>query len=189
MLAHDSGGPGPKGPGQGGAYVRPGTRRSAIEPPLHSFDPTDWRMYADLLQDASAPAEQWQRAARIGASLARDVSLVLVNFCPAESLASSTFGNHWLRVGNTWFVGAEGTFIESNRVAWWRRDWVRDGFARYPSTDPDRVVDTLIRLNYGTPTKLPHPRFHLLLEKQAPAQLLEAFFDAHALTEIPAEYL
>jgi hypothetical protein len=187
MQPHDTSFPGPKGPGQG-EFARPAPRRSVIEQPLHSLDATDWRAYADQLR-ASGLDDQGRRAARIAESLARDVNLVLVNFCPAESLASAEHGNHWLRVGQTWFIGAPGTFIETNRVVWWRLAWVRAGFKRYPSTDADRVENDLIKLNYGTPLQLPHPRFDQLVEKQTAAALLAAFFDAHALAEIPSEYL
>jgi hypothetical protein len=123
-----------------------------------SLDATDWRMYCDRLQDADAPESEWQRAQRIAHSLAQDVKLVVVNFCPADYLGQGEHGNHWLRLGRTWFIGAEGTFIEDNRLVWWRRSWAHEGFARYPSVDSDRNEEKLLALNYGTPWDLSHPR-------------------------------
>jgi hypothetical protein len=147
-------------------------------------------MYCDLLQDAGAPEEEWQRADRIANSLALDVKLVLINFCPASPLESEAYRNHWLRVGRTWFIGAAGTMIEGNRLVWWRLSWVHDGFERYPSDDPDRNEADLTALNYGTPWDLPHPRFkEVRKKKRAYPKLITAFFDGHALAEIPQEYL
>jgi hypothetical protein len=191
----DSQGPGPKGPGnefptQRQMVDRPvvqpvvqQTGQPTLEPPVHSIDPRDWQTFSRQLREGNVPEERWRWAARIAESLSRDVNLVLINHCPPEPLA-----NHWLRVGHTWFIGAENTMIETNRLVWWRPEWVRDGFERYPSDDPDRVVDRLIALNLGTPWTLPHPRFNMLLAKQSREDLAVAFFKTHALTEIPAEY-
>jgi hypothetical protein len=155
------------------------------DPDRPSLDATDWRMYCDLLQDAGAPQDEWQRADRIANSLAVDSKLVLINFCPPGPL-----NNHWLRVGHTWFIGAEATMIDANRLVWWRPAWVRDGFERYPSNDPDRNEARLIALNYGTPWNLPHPRLHCVQGKPSIyAEFITAFFDGHALAEIPQEYL
>jgi hypothetical protein len=155
-----------------------------------SLDATDWRMYCDRLQDANAPEVEWQRAQRIATSLAQDVKLVLVKFCHAESLSDGEYGNHWLRVGRTWFIGSDGTYIEEGDLAWWRRNWIVDGFVRYPSTDPDRNEEKLIALNYGTPWDLPHPRWPTVRkQRKRHADLIGRFFDALALAEIPQEYL
>lgn len=156
----------------------------ALPAPTHSLDPADWFMYCDLLQDANAPEETWGRARRIAESLSRDPKLVLINYCPEEPLR-----NHWLRVGQTWFIGAAGTLIETNRLVWWRVEWARQGFERYPSRQPSRDIPALIALNYGLPWDLPHPRFHLLREAKTYPELEPLFWDAHALSEIPAEYL
>jgi len=153
-----------------------------LRAPTHSLDPADWSMFSDLLQDAGEPEKKWAR--RIAESLAVGPKLVLINYCPARPLQ-----HHWLRVGRTWFIGADGTFIEGNRLVWWREAWVRQGFARYPSDDPDRKVDELIALNLGLPWDLPHPRFDLLKQAKRYARLRPAFFDAHAQAEIPARYL
>jgi len=159
--------------------------KPTIPPPRKNLDPTEWRMYCDLLQDADAPQEEWQRAGRIAEGLQRDPKLVLVNYCPADPLGG-TQSNHHLRVGFTWFIGAELTVIESNQLVWWRLEWVRAGFERYPSTDRDRDVEKLIGWNYGTPWELSHPRFHLLQKKRR--QLVAKFFDGHAFAELPAEF-
>jgi len=153
-------------------------------PPEHSLDPTDWRTYCDLLQDADAPRDLWRRAGRIADSLARDPKLVLINHCPAEHLAG-----HWLRVGRTWFIGAPLTVIETSQLAWWRPEWVRAGFASYPTRDPKRNIDDLLALNYGTPWELPHPRFDALRAAGRQVALVAAFFDTHGLDDIPPEYL
>ncbi len=152
--------------------------------PNRSLDPAEWSMYCDLLQDAGEPEEKWTRARHIAESLAVDPKLVLINYCPARPLEG-----HWLRVGRTWFIGADGTFIENNRLVWWRAAWVRAGFERYPSRDPDRDVSRLIGLNHGVPWDLPHPRFELVKTARRYSRLRQAFFDAHALTEIPTRYL
>lgn len=168
----------------------PRRRRQRLEPPTHSVDATDWRMYCDLLQDAEAPEEQWQRVRRIADSLALDVRLVLMNPCPAGSLSDHRYGNHWLRVGREWFIGAPGTYIEDKpRLVWWRPAWVRDGFARYPSTDPDRKEEELLALNHGTPWNLPHPRYGLLRDNHDLfTRAILAFFEGHSQHEMPAEY-
>jgi hypothetical protein len=153
--------------------------------PAHSVEPTDWRMYCDLLQDAGAPEEEWRRAGRIADSLAGDVRLVLIAACAAEHL-----GNHYLRVGKDWFIGADGTYLDNyDPLVWWRETWVRAGFRRYPTTARKRPVKRLIALNLGTPWQLAHPRFEFLRERPQHAALVAAFFDAHALPEIPAGYL
>jgi hypothetical protein len=176
----------------------PGPRKPTLPLPLDSTDrkrpsleATDWRMYCDRLQDADAPEEEWQRAGRIASSLAADVKLVIVNPCPAPNLASTQYGNHWLRVGRRWFIGAEGTLIEGNLLMWWRRDWIVAGFARYPSSDPDRVEVKLTALNYGTPWDMPHPRWPKVqaTKVRSFAALIKRFFDAHAHAEMPQEYL
>lgn len=41
----------------------------------NSFDPVDWWMHCDLLQDAGAPARLWRRSRRIGDALANDPRL------------------------------------------------------------------------------------------------------------------
>jgi hypothetical protein len=141
-------------------------------------------MYCDLLQDAGAPEEEWQRADRIAASLAADSKLVLINFCEGRSL-----DNNYLRVGTNWFIGADETRLENYRQAWWRPKWVRSGFRRYPTTSDSRSVRSLMRLNTGTPWTLPHPRFEIVQQRPVYADLIVAFFHAHALEEIPEEYL
>jgi hypothetical protein len=171
--------------------------QQTLPPPLDAGDPerlsldaTDWRMYRDRLQDAGAPENEWQRASNIAASLAQDVKLVVVSYCPARSLKSAQHGNHWLRIGKTWFIGADGTCIEGNRLVWWRRDWVWDGFARYPSADPHRDEGKLTELNYGTPWDMPHPRWSLVrARKRFYKTVIGRFFDGHGAAEIPAEYL
>jgi hypothetical protein len=158
-----------------------------------SLDATDWRMYCDRLQDANAPESEWQRAKHIADSLAQDAKLVLIKFCQAEFLGDRRHTNHWLRVGETWFIGAPATVIDSSssHLVWWRRSWVLEGFVRYPSSDPDRNEEKLIGLNYGTPWKLPHPSWPKVRrkKKQMHETLIERFFDAHALVAIPQEYL
>lgn len=159
-----------------------------IPAPVHSLDPTDWRMYCDLLQDADAPESEWDRARRIAESLAQDARMVLVSYCPPSPL-----DGHWLRVGTTWFIGAEKTHIEKNRLVWWRAEWVREGFARYPYNSeiyPHRDEEHLLKMNTGTPQNMPHPRWHLLLKrKRATAKATAAFFEGHSHHELPEEYL
>jgi hypothetical protein len=174
----------------------PAAPAPTLPPPLGkrwkrvSLDATDWRMYCDRLQDASAPEVEWQRAQRIADSLAQDVKLVLVAFAQAAALDDARYGNHWLRVGKSCFAGTEDTYIERYPLAWWRRSWVVDGFVRYPSSNPNRNEKELLALNYGTPWDLPHPRWPLVRKKRKKhADLVERFFDAHALAEIPQEYL
>lgn len=153
--------------------------------PTHSLDPTEWRMYCDLLQDAAAPEAEWQRARRIADSLAADVRLVLIAHCPAVHL-----DGHYLRVGKDWFIGADGTYLDNyDPLVWWREAWVRAGFERYPTTSRARRPKDLIALNHGTPWHLAHPRFEWLRDRTKQAAFVAAFFAAHALIDIPDEYL
>ncbi len=153
------------------------------EAPRYSLDPTDWRMYCDLLQDADAPSEEWQKARRIAESLEGEPNLILINYCAAEHLA-----NHYLRVGETWFIGGTLTRIHVYPVVWWRPAWVLDGFERYPTSDPDRTVGELIALNLGTPWHLPHPLFEEFRARDGFEAILANFFDTHGHVEMPAEY-
>jgi hypothetical protein len=161
----------------------------ATDPERFSLDPGEWRAYRDRLRDAAAPESEWQRAQRIADSLTQEVNLVLVNFCEARHLNHEKHGNHFLRIGKTWFIGGERTFIDTYSFIWWRRDWVVSGFARFPSSDPERDVERLIALNYGTPWDMPHPRWsEVRSDKDLYETAIECFFITHTLVEIPPEY-
>jgi hypothetical protein len=156
---------------------------AADAPECISLDATDWHMYCDRLQDANAPEEEWRRAKRIADSLALDSNLVLIAHCQAEYLQ-----DHYLRVGENWFIGADGTVIDGYPLVWWRPAWVRAGFRRYPTTSKKRRPQKLIALNIGTPWDCPHPNYARVRQGRGFPKLVLAFFDTHSQVELPQEY-
>jgi hypothetical protein len=122
-----------------------------------------------------------ERARRIGDSLARDVNLTLVLHCPAQSLE-----RHWLRVGRTWFIPVQGTHLESYGAArWFRPEWVRSGFRRYPyhrDTYSRRAPKRMVEFASGTPWSRSCKRN--LLDMYGPG-LIGWFFFAHSRPEVP----
>jgi hypothetical protein len=163
---------------------------ATLPPPLDAGDPerisldaTDWHMYCDRLQDADAPEEEWQRAQRIAASLDQDSNLVLIAGCEAEHLY-----DHYLRVGENWFIGADGTHLWNYPLVWWRPAWVLAGFRRYPTTSEDRKPRKLITLNTGTPWGVPNPAFPTVRQGSEFPKLILAFFNAHSQVKMPLRY-
>ena len=53
------------------------------EPP-DSFDPVDWWMYSDILQEMGAPAARWRKAKRVGDSLHAEPRLLLWAIDPGD---------------------------------------------------------------------------------------------------------
>lgn len=156
-------------------------------PPVHSLDPVDWRMYCDLLQDADRPAGEWGWARRVADSLDCGPGLTLVLLCPSAFLEQ-----HWLRVGKTWFIPVEGTYLDrKEHFLWWRPEWVREGFDRYPvdrKSYPPREPEKMIAFASGTPWSHPHPEFDRLVQRQM-IRLRRRFFATHGLVEQPRAWL
>jgi hypothetical protein len=155
-----------------------------LSAPLDSLDPADWWMYSDLLQESEAVPFLAERARRIGDSLAKGVNLVLVLYCQERGLE-----NHWLRVARTWFIPVKGTYLTSYKQArWFRPEWVRAGFKRYPydkSLYSRRDSTRMIRFASGTPWSEPCKAD--VLELYGP-QLIGWFFWAHAQPMLPATW-
>jgi len=157
--------------------------------PLHSFDPIDWFMYCDLLQDAGASSRRWTFARRVAESLQREPTLVLVLACPASSLQG-----HWLRVGRNWFVPTEATMIDkySGGYAWWHRDWARRGLLRYPYLTENYGVrddNRLLDFAQGTPEKHQHSQFETFRRLWSDKNLRSQFFRGHSLQRVPSVWL
>jgi len=160
-----------------------------LAPPLDSLDPTDWRMYCDLLQDAGASPRRWAAARQVADSLAAGKDLVLVLRCGATALQG-----HWLRVGLTWFVPTQLTSIEHYRTgfAWWRRDWAARGMDRYPysaSVYGARDEAKLLDFASGTPWEHKHPGFAKFTRQWTLETLKRAYFHGHGLRRMPTDWM
>jgi hypothetical protein len=155
-----------------------------LSAPLHSVDPADWWMYSDLLQEAGAIPFLAERARRIGDSLARAPNLVLVLYCPERGLE-----NHWLRVARSWFIPVSGTILPQSSAKdlprWFRPEWVRAGFKRYPHDTRRygrRGPSRMIRFASGTPwSKTCKADVRAIYGEQ----VVGWFFYAHSRTELP----
>jgi hypothetical protein len=141
-------------------------------------------MYSDLLQDQGT-TEEGLRARRVGDSLKRVKSLVLAFFCPPENLVG-----HWLRIGKTWFIPVAGTFVSYIKdFRWWKADWVRAGFMRYPSNgDPERNISKMVRYARGTPFQHGYKDFPAL-KKKFRDQVVVRFFETQGMARQPKEWL
>jgi hypothetical protein len=158
--------------------------RERLQAPTHSLDPADWWMYSDLLQDQGA-VEEGLRARRVGNSLKRVQSLVLAFYCPPENLVG-----HWLRIGKTWFIPVAGTYVSYIKdFRWWKADWVRAGFRRYPNAHQSaRDVPNMVRYARGTPCKHGYKDFPAL-KKKFREQVVLRFFETHGMARQPKEWL
>jgi hypothetical protein len=145
-------------------------------------------MYSDLLQDANWPLDDWERARRIGDSLSRGVGLTLVFHCPPEPLAG-----HRLQIARTWFIPVAGTRVQyTSDFQWFRPEWVREGFLRYPCTwsgdfardDPEGMI----RYATGTPWKNEYNEFNFVM-KMFEDKVVERFFETHGLPAQPEDWL
>jgi hypothetical protein len=159
---------------------------SKLAPPLESLDPTDWRMYCDLLQDAGASERRWTFALRVADSLESNSDLVLVLRCGPSALE-----RHWLRVGRGWFIPTQLTSISHYRsgFAWWRKEWVLSGMARYPYARDvygDRDEAKLIHFASGTPWSHKHSAFAEFCRYWGPQMVRKQFFRGHGLLRKPA---
>lgn len=150
-----------------------------IAAPLHSLEPLDWLMYCDLLLDAGGSPRRAAAARRVGASLEKGKALVFVLHCPADQLAG-----HWLQVGRAWFIPVNGTRVSYCKdFQWWRPEWIRAGFARYPN---EQRIDQegMLRYASGTPTASDYADFPAALAKFG-EKVIRRFFETHGRVRLP----
>jgi hypothetical protein len=156
---------------------------SRLEPPLNSLEPLDWFMYCDMLQDEGSSLRRAREARRIGESLQRGKSLVLTLHCPEQQLRG-----HWLQVGRTWFIPVSGTLVSyCNDMQWWRPEWIRAGFARYPSRGRKDPEGMLLYAS-GTPFEHGYADFPDALVKFAD-RITPRFFETHGRLRIPRAWV
>jgi len=159
------------------------TTATRLDAPTHSLDPVDWLMYYDLVQDECDSRRRVEQARRIVASHARAADLVLALHCPEQQLAG-----HWLQVGKTWFIPVLGTLVVyCNDLQWWRPEWVRAGFRRYPHKDRKDPA-AMIRYASGSPTRHDYKDFPQLLEKFG-ALVTQRFFETHGRVRLPRAWV
>jgi hypothetical protein len=154
-----------------------------IEAPRHSLEPLDWLMYCDLLLDSGGSPRRAGAARRIGASLEKSKALVLVLHCPQQQLRG-----HWLQVGRMWFIPVNGTQVSyCNDFQWWRPEWIRSGFARYPHEDRIDPEGMLLYAS-GTPFEHGYADFPAAVAKFGQKVALR-FFETHGRVRVPRAWV
>jgi hypothetical protein len=86
----------------------------------------------------------------------------------------------------------EGTYLDrKENFLWWRPEWVREGFIRYPvdgKAYPRREPEKMITFASGTPWSHPHPEFDRLVRRHM-LRLRRRFFATHGLTHQPRAWV
>jgi hypothetical protein len=120
-----------------------------LPPPLHSVDPVDWAMYADLLLEAGAPEVRAAFARRVACALHQRPSRVLIG----KVGDPTALEKNPRRAGRLFFVAGPLTRLDWYSPRWWTLARVRAGMRRWSPEAQEH--EAILTQAHGVPASFP----------------------------------